>query len=65
MTMRPVSLTSREAVARALELLTEAWRAGHVASFSLHAEVNGVSRVSVAYAADAPPIDLEQLAHGD
>jgi hypothetical protein len=57
----PVRLTSREAVALALELLTEAWRAGHVASFSIHAEVHGVSRVSVAYMADAPEIDLESL----
>lgn len=56
-----VRLTSHEAVARALELLTEAWRAGHVVSFNVHAEITGVSRVSVAYAADAPPIDLENL----
>lgn len=57
-----VRLTSREAVARALELLAAAWRAGHVVSFSLHAEITGVSRMSVAYAADAPAIDLGELA---
>jgi hypothetical protein len=58
---RPIHLTSREAVARALELLTEAWRAGRVSSFSLHAEIDGMSRVSVAYAPDAEPLDLEGL----
>lgn len=57
----PVHLSSREAVARALELLTDAWRLGHVVSFSIHAEISGVSRVSVAYAPDVEPIDLEGL----
>jgi hypothetical protein len=56
-----VILSSREAVALALELLTSAWRAGHVVSFSCQVEVNGVSRVSVVYQADAPEIDLQHL----
>lgn len=54
-----IRLGSHEAVARALELLTEHWRLGHVASFSVHAEAHGVSRVSVAYLPDAQPIDWD------
>jgi hypothetical protein len=61
MTTPPIRLSSRESVARALELLTAAWRAGHVAGFSIHAAVDGVSRVSVVYAPDAVPLDLETL----
>lgn len=53
-----ISLTGREAVARALEHLTEAWRAGHVAAFSLVAEINGISRISVVYVAGAPGLDV-------